>query len=247
MMKKFFLIISLIGIAALVIPKGFVRGQAKDDFVITNADATNTIGMTGSGELTSLIQLVSDRFVVQYANGMRFYNIVPAPVELVSLISSVAERFVIQYANANRFYNLVPAPTALVDIIDQVADRFIIQYANANKFYGFTYPVELINDTFPPQISGIQGSISSHTSIQLLWTTDEYTTSQVIYGTEPGVLNMSSSSDSLTKDHLLILTGLTPGMTCYYRILATDRSGNTAQSDEMSVTIAPLYLPLIQR
>ena len=247
MMKKILLILLLIGITALVVPKGFVNGQTKDDFVITNADATNTIGMTGADELTDLIQLVSVRFVVQYANAMRFYNIVPAPTELVDLINLVADRFVIQYANANRFYSLVPAPVQLVDLINLVAERFIIQYANANKFYGFTYPVELINDTFPPQISNIQGSISSQTSLQLLWTTDEYTSSEVVYGTEPGVLNLSSSSDSLTKDHLMILTGLTPGMTCYYRILATDRSGNTAQSDELSVTIAPLYLPLIRR
>lgn len=246
-MKKIWLVLILIGIAALVIPKGFARGQAKDDFVITNADATNTIGMTGSSELTGLIQMVSDRFVIQYANGMKFYNIVPAPAELVDLINLVAERFVIQYANANRFYNLVPAPAALVDIINQVADRFIIQYANANKFYSFTYPVELINDTFPPQISGIQGSISSQTSIQLLWLTDEYTTSQVIYGTTPGLLDQSASDVLFKEDHTLILTGLTPGFTYYYRILATDRSGNVAQSDELSVTIAPLYLPMIRR
>ena len=99
---------------------GVVTTTSDDDtrtnatgFIITNADATTYVTTTASSQLISLTSLVPPRFVVEYANGMHFYNMPPIPSTLLTLMGQVPDRFVIQYANANRFYGFT-YPAAMI-------------------------------------------------------------------------------------------------------------------------------------
>jgi hypothetical protein len=79
------------------------RGQS-GDFIITNADAVAKVGLGGSSDLNTLIQQVAPRFVVEYANGIRYYTVGPTPVNLKTLLQQVLDRPVIQCANAAHLY-----------------------------------------------------------------------------------------------------------------------------------------------
>jgi hypothetical protein len=79
--------------------------NASTGFIISGADAVQFVDTAGSPELEDLIQQVAVRFVVQFANQLKFYDVSPAPGELLDLIAQVKPRFVIQFANASQFYS----------------------------------------------------------------------------------------------------------------------------------------------
>lgn len=75
-------------------------------FIITNADAVVYIDPAGSPTLETLITSVTPRFVVQYADVMKFVSVIPIPDALRNLFEQIQDRFVFQYADANRSYPL---------------------------------------------------------------------------------------------------------------------------------------------
>ena len=83
----------------------------------------------------------------------------------------------------------------------------------------------------------------------ITWATDEFATSTVLYGTQPGVYSQTVSDPLYTEQHKITLTGLPPGTIPYYYVVrSTDRSGNTATSSEYTFNTQPfVYLPLIMR
>jgi hypothetical protein len=187
-------------------------------FVIERADARADISTTASSTLNSLIANVNTRFVTQYANAVRYYNVTPISSELSTLLG-------------------------------QAADRFVVQYANANQFYTLSYPVALVSDNTPPQLSGIITSRGiAVDSVAILWTTSEFATSEVLYGTQSGVYPQTKSDSLYAKQHEVTLTGLTPDTVYYYKVRSVDRSNNTFTSSENTFTAKRLvYLPLILR
>lgn len=135
-------------------------------------------------------------------------------------------------------------PSALQILLGQVSDRIVIQYAKTDRQESLVYPAGLFNDTTPPQISDVS---ASGTGI-ITWTTDEFATSTVLYGTRSGIYSHMVSDPLYTKQHEITLTGLTSGTTYYYKVRSTDRSGNTATSPEHSFTAQiSVYLPLVMR
>jgi hypothetical protein len=107
MMKMFLLAITsvVILVVAVVIIVNPVR-SSPEQFIISGADDVVYLSTSPSAELNDLIANVAPRFVIEYANGIKYYSLPPIPVELETLVGQVADRFVIQYANANHFYNL---------------------------------------------------------------------------------------------------------------------------------------------
>jgi hypothetical protein len=168
--------------------------------------------------------------------------------ELIMLIAGVPPRFVVESANAMRYYNVAPVPADLETLLGQIGVRFVIEYANANRFYGSTYPVALISDTVPPQISGTTSSSAGANSVSITWQTNEFATSTVRYGTQPGNYPHTITDNLYRTQHTITLSGLVVGGKYYYRVSSTDRSGNTSQSPEYQFTM-PLrvYLPLVRR
>jgi hypothetical protein len=209
-------IAAMLLVAVFLLP-ATVRGQPTD-FIISNADAVSYMTTTVSSQLNGLIANVAPRFVVQYANGLRYYSIPPISSTLTSLMA-------------------------------QVADRFVIQYANANRFYGFTYPLQMIGDTTPPQISTSPVLIAfGNGSVTLQWITNEFATTVLKYGVQLGNYTDTLTDTLYFKLHEFTLTGLTPGARYYYQIAHTDRSGNVFQSVEYNFVAKFLvYLPLVRK
>jgi hypothetical protein len=226
-----------------------VRGQS-GGFTIENADDTNTLSFISSSTLETLIDQVTPRFVMEFANANKVYTLTPIPTALEDLLDAMEPRFVMEFANANKVYDLTPIPAQFNTLLEQVAPRFVLEYANANRDLALAFPVDLINDTTPPQGTNIEAEPSGDTSTIVSWTTDEYADSTVECGTQSGTYTMTFSDPLYVKVHAVTVTGLTPGTTYYCQISSTDLSGNTYQSQEFSFEQAEetfVYLPLVLR
>jgi len=79
----------------------------------------------------------------------------------------------------------------------------------------------------PPVISAVTAYPLSGGTAQITWATNKPANSRVDYGTSPNALSQSVSSSALVTSHSLTLTGLTPGVTYYYRVSSTDVTGGT--------------------
>jgi Subtilase family/Purple acid Phosphatase, N-terminal domain len=89
-------------------------------------------------------------------------------------------------------------------------------------------------DTIGPSISGVAATNITDRSADVVWNTNELSTSKVEYGTAPGIYGSSTSTGSLVTAHKLSLTGLTPSTTYYYKVTSIDDVGNKAVSSEQS-------------
>jgi len=107
------------------------------------------------------------------------------------------------------------------------------------------------SDTRPPQISGLSVEADStpmarssdqQSTAQLIvaWNTDEPSTSQVEYGEGTGTTyNQKTQEDqSLTFNHLVVISGLTPSKVYHLRALSKDKAENFGNSID-TVTITP--------
>ncbi len=93
-------------------------------------------------------------------------------------------------------------------------------------------------DQTPPIITAISADPHTDGTAIIAWTTDENSDSKVDYGTTEGSLNLSETNISMVTSHTVILTGLTQGLTYYYRVTSKD-AGNYS-STEPNTSIAPL-------
>lgn len=223
-----------------------VQGQTSL-FVITGADATNTIGMSNSSTLLSLVNNLLPRFVIEYANAKKTIPLAPVPSGLNAQIQQVLPRFVIEYANAKKVYPLLPLPSGMTTAIQQLATRFVIQYANATKTYSLAYPVALIADSTLPSLLSQAAVWSGAGQATITGTTDEFTTCILQYGASPGNYPNSLNDPLFSKTHVFNLTGLAAGAPVYYRFVLTDRSGNITNSQEYEYSTHAVFLALIRR
>jgi len=67
------------------------------------------------------------------------------------------------------------------------------------------------------------------------WSTTRTASSFVKYGKTSGSYGEEVGSSTQIASHTIILTGLDPGTTYYYKVLWTDEDGNTGSSDEYSL------------
>ncbi len=89
-------------------------------------------------------------------------------------------------------------------------------------------------DTTAPRISDIAMSNITETSADISWKTHEKSDSQVEYWSSPGEL--SPLDEEMVINHLVHLTGLTPGTTYHYKTMSRDKAGNLRVSDEDTFT-----------
>lgn len=90
-------------------------------------------------------------------------------------------------------------------------------------------------DTAPPVISGVVAEPAA-TLIVFRWTTDEATTGLLEVGTTTSYGR--SFTTPLGTAHSVTVTGLPPGTLHHYRVNATDGSGNSANSGDVTTTTA---------
>lgn len=82
-----------------------------------------------------------------------------------------------------------------------------------------------------PTISNVaSGSITAQTAT-ITWTTDTLSNSTVEYSTTAGSYTSSESVASFVTSHSVILSGLTPNTTYYFRVKSTDAFSQTTTND----------------
>src|SRR3954447_322130 len=101
-------------------------------------------------------------------------------------------------------------------------------------------------DSNPPVISRVKATIVDSSRVTISWTTDEESTSKVLYSTDPDILSDTTtlppgtqavSGGACVTQHSLLVSALTPNTTYYYRVISVDRSGNTTNLAAPSVTV----------
>lgn len=87
-----------------------------------------------------------------------------------------------------------------------------------------------------PTISDIELCLEgvTETTADICWTTDERSTSQVEYWSNPSIL--SPLDGTRVIDHHVELTGLIPGTTYYYKVMSENAAGNLATSSKHTFT-----------
>lgn len=222
--------------------------QQSDDIIVSGADEIKTTSVSIAQGLIDQLAGVGPRIVLQYANELRHIGLVAVPGSLQTLLNQVSARVVVYYANTISRESLATIPSALQTLLGQVPDRVVIQYANQNRVVTLAYPVALLGDATPPEISNVQATRVSTDTMMVCWTTDEYADREVVYGTASGVYTGSVSDALYAKQHELTLPSLPVETTIYFRVRSTDQSGNTAQSTEHTHTPEEkVYLPLVLR
>ncbi|RCK79438.1 MAG: hypothetical protein OZSIB_0078 [Candidatus Ozemobacter sibiricus] len=95
-------------------------------------------------------------------------------------------------------------------------------------------------DTVGPVIWAVTaGQVTLSTAV-ITWTTDENSTSQVEWGSTPGVYTATSPFDpTLTRAHVVRISGFdgTVSPVWYYRVWSSDTAGNRSVSEERSFTV----------
>jgi hypothetical protein len=234
--KKAIAIVSLVVGLALLVP---VSTTSQSGIIVDGADSVQDTSTVYSPGLVSSTQSVAPRVAVEYAHSTAPQALAEPPTTLQSFLDSITERVVAEYANSTAPRALTEPPTALRDLINSITERVVAEYANSNRVEVMDYPLELMNDTTPPQISDITASAVGSDSATITWTTDEFATSTVLYGTQSGTYSETVSDSLYVKQHEVTLSELVPGATNYYYyvVRSSDQSDNTATSAEHSFEI----------
>lgn len=221
--------------------------HSQTGIIVSNADAMRQEGVSLNSNLRTVTGGVNPRIVLQSANTMRQERVAAPPSALQALLAQVPPRIVVQFANTLRQARLIAPPTDLRTLFGQVAARIILQSANTSRQMALTYPAAAIGDGASPQIRQVQAQ-STATGIKITWTTDEFATSEVRYGTSPNYYPLSKADPLFEKQHEVILSALAPGATYYYLAISIDRSGNQTVGDEHQFrATSTVYLPALLR
>ncbi|HUR44486.1 MAG TPA: choice-of-anchor J domain-containing protein, partial [Candidatus Saccharimonadales bacterium] len=102
-----------------------------------------------------------------------------------------------------------------------------LEYVDASAHQTVTATAAI--DTQPPSISGVQ-AVAQYEEATISWDTTEDSDSQVLYG-ESILLGRSAFSDDLDSSHEVLLTGLRPNRTYYFKVVSRDAAGNVVEDD----------------
>jgi hypothetical protein len=113
-----------------------------------------------------------------------------------------------------------------------------------------TAPAEPASFTVPDTTAPVVIAISATAapgSATVSWTTDEPSSSTVLYGTSPTALTSTANGANGVTSHSVALAGLASGATYYYRVRSADAAGNTttAPAAAASVTTPDVVAPAV--
>jgi phosphodiesterase/alkaline phosphatase D-like protein len=119
-----------------------------------------------------------------------------------------------------------------------------------DSYRGSNYWVDVvfqpIPDGTPPIIGQVSASSVGTSQATINWTTDEWATSQVEYGTTGAFGSFTQQDSRLTTAHAVILSNLLPGTTYHYRVRSRDGSGQLTVSPEFTfVTLPDFAAPIV--
>jgi len=100
-------------------------------------------------------------------------------------------------------------------------------------------------DTTPPIISGISNGTVTNTTAVILWNTDDFSNSTVLYGTNPTNLSFTAINASYVQNHSVLLSSLVPNTTYYYNISSCSAGGcnSSGTYNFTTLAVAPALLP----
>lgn len=220
------------------------NGLTRGGIVVNNADSVDSLTVLYSPDLILTTDAVTPRVVSESANSTGRYTLTNVPGALATLFTQVTERVVFEFANSSQSQPLVNVPPAFATLLNQTAARIVFEFANSNQQHSLHYPGELIDDNTPPQASGFE-TIQIEGETAVIWTTNEFATSILNYGTQPGTYTTTITDPLFVREHAVI-ADLTPGVTYYCRVSGEDISGNSYQSQEFTCTVEnKIYLPIV--
>lgn len=97
-----------------------------------------------------------------------------------------------------------------------------------------------VNATFEEMTITVDSVVVTTDSAQVAWSTNFAMAGRVDYGITKSYGQAANAPD-LSMSHTVALSGLAPGTTYHYRIVATDSEGNSAQSIDLTFTTAAAY------
>lgn len=101
----------------------------------------------------------------------------------------------------------------------------------------------IVNSLAALIISNLQ-CVSGLERTEIVWTTENEATTQVLLGTTPQTYNFATTEDgTLVKEHLVYLSPLASNTTFYFKVVSKDVDHNAVMSDEYSFVTPVLYLP----
>jgi len=98
---------------------------------------------------------------------------------------------------------------------------------NQENNYYFT----TANDSIVPLIEDISATPNICSAV-ITWTTDELSTSKVIYGEDTNYINETDEDTTLTMQHVVVITGLEENTTYHYKVISSDANSNENQSSD---------------
>jgi peroxiredoxin/chitodextrinase len=103
-----------------------------------------------------------------------------------------------------------------------------------------------VTDTTPPNLSNVIVTSLSTTSVNISWSTDEPSDSQINYGLDNSYGNSTDVDTNMVNDHSMTLTGLSPGTGYHYQAVSSDAAGNIGYSaDDTFLTAAKAVIASI--
>ena len=106
----------------------------------------------------------------------------------------------------------------------------------SNKTVTANFSLE--EDITPPVILAISAPNITKTGVDISWSTNEPSDSQVDYWSNPGEL--TPLDETLVTEHLVQLRDLIPATTYHYKVMSRDEAGNLAVSGEYTFTTTGL-------
>ena len=97
------------------------------------------------------------------------------------------------------------------------------------------YTFNTSNDVTAPTFSGFTTTVAT-TTVNIDWTTNEDSSSQIEYGTTTAYGSTTSNDSALTLRHGATITGLTDSTLYHYRALSSDANGNAGTSGDQTFT-----------
>ena len=224
MVLKFFVLIAL---ALLVLHA--VAPVSASDIIVKDADTIRSVTTTCPQGIPD----TAPRIIVESANTISQWGLQLMPEDLTTVTRWVMPWIIVEYASSTAHRELQEMPANLLDAMNEVPkQRLIVEYAESNVYILLMYPVEFMNDQIPPIIGDVAVINVTNNSVEITWRTDEFADSVVKYGKNSTEYTETCMDDLFVKEHVIALTRLSPGISYYFVVNSTDRSGNSAESLE---------------
>jgi hypothetical protein len=125
-------------------------------------------------------------------------------------------------------------------VMDVVKGAAVVAFDAQSGAYVATYSA----DSMAPVVSNLSVVANGDGTATITWDTDEVADAVVDFGASPTLLLDQVSDPTLQTSHSLLLTGLAPNTTYYYRASSQDIATNLTTEPPLASMAASFYTPL---